>query len=133
MQMNQVNGRKVALFIDDDPSFLKVMEKAVQHPRFFIRTYQVSSGYKVIDEIIKIKPDVLFIDFCSTGTSNSQILFILRAVQGLAQLKIYLVTGYSKDDIKQFLSGFDLEHVLVKDESLKIKILSVLDKIANAA
>lgn len=131
--MGETNGQKVVLFIDDDNGFLEVMQEAIQHPNFSVQTYQVSNGYQTIDEIIKRKPHVLFIDFCLPNISGSQILSILKSVQGLAHLSIYLVTGYSKEAVKPFLIDFDLERVLIKDESFRTEVLRILDQIDSAA
>ena len=98
-----MDEQKIAFFIDDDPNFLALIPDVVQHPRFRIQTYCAVNGYRTIDEIIKVKPDVLFIDFYLPRANGGQILPILKSVQALSNLPVYFLTGYSKEEILPLL------------------------------
>ena len=124
-----MNEQKVAFFIDDDPNFLEVLPDVVRHPHFKIQTYCATNGYRTIDEVIKARPDVLFIDFYLPRASGGQILPILKSVHGLADLPVYILTGFSKEEILPFLEGADYNGILSKDDSLIVEILRILTQI----
>ena len=124
--------QKIAFFIDDDPNFLELVPEVIRHPDFEIRTFCASNGYHTIDEIIKIRPDVLFIDFYLPRVNGGQILPILRSVQMLDHLPVYFVSGYSKEGIKTFLGNTEYAGILFKDDSLMDEIRKVLDELSPA-
>jgi DNA-binding NarL/FixJ family response regulator len=122
-------NQKIAFFIDDDADFVTMIPNVVQHHRFEIRAYHATNGYQAIDEVIKTKPDVLFIDFGLPRASGGQILPILKSVQGLSELKIYFVTGYSTAEILPLVHGLKFHGIINKDENLKSEIIKVLDEL----
>ncbi len=125
-----VKTRKKAFFIDDDSDFLKLIPNTVRHPHFEVLTYHAANGYRIIDEVIKMKPDVLFIDFYLPRANGSQILPILKSVEGLRELPVYFITGFSKDEIKPFLEDSNYEGILLKSgASLRTDILKILDQV----
>ena len=121
--------RKIAIFIDDDSDFLELIPEVIQHPHYEIKTYRSTNGYHTIDEIIKIKPDVLFIDFYLPRANGGQILPILKSVQTLAHLPVYFVTGYSEPEILPFLKGLDYDGIIFKTDTLREAVLNILDRL----
>ena len=119
----------MAVFVDDDPDFLELIPKVIHHPSYEIRTRHALNGYRIIDEIIKIKPDVLFIDFYLPRANGGQILPILKSVQALAHLPVYFITGYSKEELEPFLKDLDYDGVLLKSNSLSEEVLRILDQL----
>ena len=119
----------MAVFVDDDSDFLELIPEVIHHPRYEIRTFRTLNGYRIIDEIIKIKPDVLFLDFHLPRANGSQILPILKAVQPLAHLPIYFVTGYSEPEVLPFLKGLDYDGIIFKSDALKDAVFHVLDQL----
>ncbi len=126
-----MGDRKVAIFVDDDLDFLGLIPEMIQHPRYEIRTFRALNGYRIIDEIIKIRPDVLFIDFYLPRANGGQILPILKAVQGLAHLPVYFVTGYSEPEILPFLKDLDYDGIIFKSDALKEAVTRVLDQLGH--
>lgn len=124
-----MSEQKVAFFIDDDPNFLEVLPDVVRHPHFKIQTYCATNGYRTIDEVIKARPDVLFIDFYLPRASSGQILPILKSVHGLANLPVYILTGYTKEEILPFLEETDCKGILLKDDTLPVEILRIFNQI----
>ena len=124
---------KVAFFIDDDEDFLRIIDTAIQHPRFQVRTLHVDNGYHAIDEIIKLKPDVLFIDFALPRANASQILPILKYINEFSELPIYFVTGYARDAVVPFLKDMTPQGIIFKNDSLRSEILKVLEELDPAA
>lgn len=122
----------MAVFIDDDSDFLNLIPEVIQHPHYEIKTYCSTNGYHAIDEIIKMKPDVLFIDFYLPRANGGQILPILKSVQALAHLPIYFVTGYSEPEILPFLEGLEYNGIIFKSDALKDAVLHVLDQLDQA-
>jgi CheY-like chemotaxis protein len=124
-----MGDRKVAVFVDDDPDFLELIPEVIHHPSYEIRTRHALNGYRIIDEIIKIKPDVLFIDFYLPRANGSQIFPILKAVQALAHLPIYFITGHSEPEVLPFLKGLDYDGIIFKSDALKDAVMRVLDRL----
>ena len=120
--------REVAFFVDNDSDFLETVSCAIQHPRFDIITCHSENGYRAIDEIIRVKPDVLFIDFNLPRANGGQIISILKSVRFLSNVSIYFMTGYPKERILPFLKDVDHEKVLFKGPSLKEDILKILEE-----
>ena len=130
-----ISEQKVAFFIDDDSDFLTILSSSLQHAQFAIKVHQAVNGYRTIDEIIKTKPDVLFLDFDLPKANAAQILPILRSIHGFANLPVYLVTGYSHDRIASILEDLDYveyDGIIYKDGSLRQNILRILDQEAPA-
>ena len=133
-----MNEQKIAFFIDDDPNFLVLIPDVIQHPRFKIQTFCAVNGYKAIDEIIKVKPDVLFIDFYLPRANGGQILPILKSVQALSNLPVYFLTGYSKEEILPLLKDTnvkdaDYDGILLKSDSLPGEVLEILNHLDDGA
>ncbi len=128
-----MNDQKIAFFIDDDQDFLELISEAVQHPNFQIKTLYVDNGYRAIDEIIKTKPDVLFIDFYLPKVNGSQILPIIKYVQSLSDLPVYFVTGFNKDEILPFIKTGDYAGILTKSNSFREEVLKILEEVDRAA
>jgi len=131
IQKETTREQKVAFFIDDDPNFLALIPDVIQHPRFEIRTYCAVNGYRTIDEIIKVKPDVLFIDFYLPRANAGQILPVLKSVHALSNVPVYFLTGYSREEILPFVKGVEYNGVLIKSDSLPEEVLEILNQIGN--
>ena len=119
--------REIAFFIDDDPDFLEMISYLVSHPHFDIQTHHSRNGYRAIDEIIKVKPSVLFIDFNLPRANGGQIVSVLKSVESLSDLPVYFVTGYPKEKILPFLKAEDSEKIISKGPSLKEEVLKILE------
>ncbi len=128
-----MNNTKIAFFIDDDEDFLELIHEVVQHPNFQIKTLHVDNGYHAIDEIIKIRPDVLFIDFYLPRANGSQILPIIKYVQALSDLPVYFITGFPKEEILPFIKESSCAGILSKNESLKEDVLKILEEVDRMA
>ena len=122
---------KVAIFIDDDPNFLGLIPELIQHPRYEIKTHHALNGYHVINELLKIKPDVLFIDFYLPRANGGQILNLLKSIKELTRVPVYFVTSYSEPEILPFLRDLDYDGIILKSDALKEAILRVLDRLAD--
>ena len=130
MSKENAEGRKIAFIIDDDLDFLKVMASSIQHPAFEVRTFHTTNGYQAVDEVIKAKPAVVFIDFNLPRANGGQILPVLKSVPSLAQVPVYIFTGWPKQQVVSFLKDWPHAGVLAKGESLKKDILRILDDLA---
>ena len=118
--------REVAFFIDDDKDFLQLIPYMVQDSHFDILTHHSENGYQAIDEIIRVKPDVLFIDFHLPPVNGGQIVSIIKSIQALSDMPVYFITGYPKDQILPFLEGVRYEKILSKSESFKEDVVQIL-------
>ncbi len=129
-----MDNRKVAFFGDDDPDFLTLIQEGIQHPHFEIKTLHVNNGYHAIDEIIKIGPDVLFIDFYLPRINGSQILPVIQYIQSLSDLPVYFITGFSKDKIIPLINKTSqYSGILTKSDHLREEILKILEDVDKLA
>ena len=127
-----MSERKVAFIIDDDPDFLNVLASAVKHPHFDVKTYRAANGYQAINEVIRVKPDVLFIDLRLPRANGCQLLSILRFVPAFAHVPIYLMTGYPKDEIRLLLREVHYSGLLLKGNSLRSEMMKILDGLSHS-
>ncbi len=130
MSSEIVTQRKRAYFIDDDKDFLEMLSLSLNHSRFEICTCVSESGYKTIDDIIFAKPDVLFIDFHLPQASGTQIISILKKIEALSHVPIYIVTGYPAEKLQAFLEGVEHDGLIFKNDELVAKIIKALDAAA---
>lgn len=130
MPSKTMTHRKRAFFVDDDRDFLEMLGYVLRHPQFEVHTCVSESGYRTIDDIIRAKPDILFIDFHLPQATGSQVISVLKAIGGTANMPIYVVTGYPREKVEDFLEGVEYNGLIVKDEHLTDEILRVLDAAA---
>ena len=116
-------------FFDDDADFLTTLNYAVEHPSCEIHTCLVENGYRTIDDIIRLKPNILFIDFHLPQANGGQIIPILKAIAGFANVPIYIISGYPKESIEPFLKGVKCEGIIPKDEFFTRSILNILNQV----
>lgn len=122
--------KKIALFIDDDEKFLAALAHMVEHPSFEIQTQCVANGYQAVDGLLRAKPDVVFIDFNIPRANGSQVVPIVKSVEGFEDLPVYFLTAYSKDAIASFMKHFEFEGILEKDGHFVDEILKILDELS---
>src|SRR3989338_3761685 len=124
-----MSERKLAFFVDDDQDFLEALQDILRHPRFEIQTYLADNGYKAIDEVIRRKPDVLFIDFNLPRANGGQILPVLRAIKSLRDVPVFFITGHSEDEILPFINHVKYQGLLKKSDTLISEVIERLDSI----
>ena len=128
-----LEDRKIAFFIDDDQDFLTVLLHTIRHPLFDIQVYCATNGYQAIDEIIKAKPDVVFIDFNLPRANGSQVIPVLKSINEFRDLPVYFITGYPRDAVASFLTHLEFDGLLHKDDHFAEGILQILDQLAGTA
>jgi CheY-like chemotaxis protein len=121
--------KKLVFIVDDDKDFLEVIKDVLEHPRFRIETYLALNGYRAIDEVIKQKPDVLFIDFNLPRASGGQILPVIKSTEAFSEIPVYFITGHTKDEVLPLLNHVKFDGILTKSDTLIQEIAQVLDKI----
>ena len=128
-----MTNQKTAFFIDDDPDFLDTLSMALRHPLFKIETYCAQNGYRAVDEILRVKPDVIFIDFYLPRANGGQVIPIVQSVNGLRKIPVYFLTAYSKDAVGAFLNHLEFGGILEKDQHFIEEIVKILDQLAGTA
>ena len=126
-----MDKHEVAFFVDDDLDFLQLIQYLAPNSPFDILTYHSDNGYRVIDEIIRVKPDVLFIDFHLPRVNGGQIVSIIKSVQALSDIPVYFMTGFPKEQILPFLEGVPYEKILSKGSSFKEDVKEILQTRAS--
>jgi two-component SAPR family response regulator len=129
MKTNEAQDRKIAFFIDDDQGFIELIPLMVKHPRFEVKSHCTTNGYQVVDEVIKLKPDVLFIDFNLPRVNGGQLLPILKSVETLSRMRIYFLTAYTETELLPFIKGLEFHGVLNKMENLSSRIMKIFDEL----
>jgi len=122
--------RKTAYFIDDDQDFLEALQAVIEHPSFTIETYFADNGYKAIDEAIRRKPDVLFIDFNLPRANGGQILPVLKAVKSLRKVPVYFITGHSKDEVLPLLGHLKYDGIIQKTDQFPSEVTQILNSLS---
>jgi CheY-like chemotaxis protein len=126
--MKTEKDQKIALIVDDDTEFLDMISDTLTHPRFEIRSSFARDGYEAVEQIVKAKPDILFIDFALPRANAGEILPKLKAVPELSGMPVYFITGYPTQEIFPFLRGLDFDGILVKGSTMASEILNILDQ-----
>lgn len=126
--MKTEKERKAAFFIDDDQSFVELIPLMVKHPRFEIKSLCATNGYQVIDEVIEVRPDVLFIDFNLPRANGAQLLPILKSIKTLSHMRIYLLTAYTEKELHPFVKGLEFHGILRKMQNLSTEIGKIFDE-----
>ncbi len=84
--------RKRVLIIDDDISCLDVMQLVVNDLGYESYTFPTWKS-ETIQEIIDIAPDVIILDEWLIGVKGSDLCIILKSINQLRRVPIYLVSG----------------------------------------
>jgi two-component SAPR family response regulator len=124
--------KKLAFFIDDDQGFVELIPLMVKHPRFEIKSHCTTNGYQVVDEVVKTRPDVLFIDFNLPRANGSQLVPILKSIDTLSSMRIYFLTAYTEDQIRPFVKDLEFDGILYKMEELNSKITKIFDDLDHS-
>lgn len=122
-----VRDKKIAYFIDDDLDFLRSVTDLVEHPNYDVETCYVLNGYKIVDDIIKKKPDILFIDFNLPRANGSQVISVLRSINEFKELPVYFMTGYSKEAVSSYMNHLHFEGILDKCDHFVEETLRILE------
>ena len=130
--MRIAKSQKIALFVDDDMEFIGMISDIIQHPHFEVRTSYAADGYQAVDQVIKTKPDILFIDFNLPRANGGQILSILKSVKMLSDMRIYFLTAYAEKEILPFVEGLEFHGVLNKKENLDSEIIKILNELDHS-
>lgn len=128
-QIKTKQRKKKAFFIDDDQSFIELIPFMVKHPGVEVKSHCATNGYQVVDEVIKAKPDVLFIDFNLPRANGAQLLPILKSVKTLSNMKIYFLTAYTENQILPFVKGVEYDGILYKMENLSLATAKIFDEL----
>lgn len=126
-----MENKKLALFVDDEPDFLSVVQLKIRHPMFEIKTSCSKNAYQSINGIIEMKPDVIFLDFNLPRVNGSQLVPILKAA--LQKVPIYLITGFPQGAVTSFLEHVDIEELIQKDDRFNEEIIKILDELAGTS
>ncbi|MBI1977771.1 MAG: response regulator [Candidatus Omnitrophica bacterium] len=124
--------RKIVFFLDDDGEFLELLPHMIHHPDYEVRTYHVTNGYHIVDEIVRVKPNVIFMDFFLPRVNGAQVLPILRFIRELSGTPIYLMTGYPMEHLAPFLREVSYSGIILKQASFKEEVLKILDGLEHA-
>lgn len=115
------------LIIDDDESFLKTVHDGLcQYPKLQILTRQSLSGFDVLDDVMKINPDILFMDVKLPDISGALLSDLLKSEEQI-HFPIYLVSALKEDELEELLKDIPVDGVLHKGGFIE-RVLPILEK-----
>lgn len=85
-------NKKKVIIIDDDPSYLEIMEMVIQDmgcETFTFTTWRSDTIQKIID----IFPDVIILDEWLIGVKGSELCVILKSINQLRRIPVVLISG----------------------------------------
>ena len=129
MKPKKENKQKVAFFVDDDHGFTELIPLMVKHPRFEVKSHCTTNGYQAVDEIIKTKPDILFIDFNLPRANGGQLLPILKSIETLSHMRIYFLTAHTEKELLPFVRDLEFHGILNKMENLSVAIAKIFNEL----
>lgn len=126
--MNEIAKKKI-LIIDDDENFLKVVKDALrEYPNLEIVTHQSLSGFDVIDDVMGIKPNLLFLDVKLPDVSGALLGDLLKSSsEDSVHFPVYLISAWKEEEIEDLLKEVQVEGFVHKSQFIE-SLLSILEK-----
>lgn len=87
------DGRKLILIVDDDEDLREVMVWVLEKEGFHVRSF--SSPVRALKELaqMKLKPDLLIVDFHMDELNGNELVRRVRKLPGLEELPVFLITA----------------------------------------
>lgn len=95
------------LIVDDDPSLVKVITRALDKTGWQISIDSTTNGYDALVKIGDAVPDLLILDVIMPKMSGKEILRSLKLGKKTKNIKILVVTGYSEEIDEMMRLGAD--------------------------
>lgn len=92
-----------ALVVDDDPAFRTEFARRIADIVPGVRT--AADGREALESVAASRPDVVFLDLAMGGMNGREVLAVLRAKAGLADLPVVVVTSAVPDGLDLTASG----------------------------
>jgi DNA-binding NarL/FixJ family response regulator len=122
------NVKKKVLIIDDDANFLKVIRDALKgYSNLDLVTHQSVSGFDVIDDVLAIHPDILFLDVKLPDVSGALLGDLLKSEDEALRFPVYLISAWKEDELEDLLKEVQVEGFVHKSKFVE-NILSILEK-----
>lgn len=110
--------KRVKIFIaDDHPIFRQGIIKIVEQDQSFEVSGQCGDGNEVIDEIKKVKPDIVIIDISMPGMSGLEI--IKKALEERIAVAFIILTMYKDEEYFNDAMTLGVRGYLLKDNAAK--------------
>jgi len=87
------------VFIDDNPDFLDLMQQQVDIPQVQVHTILDKTNKDIIQSIIDVQPDFLFIDLYIVSMAVVQLCHALRAHEQTKDIPFYLMSFVERGEI----------------------------------
>jgi len=125
--MKQIEKKKV-LIVDDDGNFLELVKDAFSdYLNVHLIIHHIISGLDVIDDVVALKPDILFLDIKLPDISGVLLGDLLRRETKMFHFPIYLISAWKEEEFEGLLSKILIEGFVHKSEFMN-NILRILEK-----
>ena len=124
--------KKLILFIEDDRSTVEVYKIALEGAGFRIKVFL--SGQDAIEEIKEIaegkkeKPDLVLLDYILPDLDGIEILKEIRKNKNTKDIKVFLSSNYSIEELKRRGKLIDGEKIILKADYPPSKMVELIKK-----
>ena len=124
--------KKLILFIEDDHATVEVYKIALEGANF--RVNVIISGQEAIDEIREIakgnkeKPNLVLLDYVLPDLDGIEILKEIRKDQNTKDIKVFLSSNYSIEELKRKGKLVDGEKIILKADYPPSKMVELIKK-----
>ena len=102
------------LIVDDDPDIGEMLRDQLLSRKTPVEVDFVSDGWEANNKVRSFKPDVILLDFKMPKITGDIICAQIKAMEGMANVRIIAMTGYITDAIKERFMNSGAEDVIAK-------------------
>jgi CheY-like chemotaxis protein len=124
--------KKLILFIEDDRSTVEVYKTALEGAGFIVNV--ILSGQEAIEEIREMakgkkeKPDLVLLDYVLPDLDGIEILKEIRKDKNTKDIKVFLSSNYSVEELKRKGKLVDGEKIILKADYPPSKMVELIKK-----
>lgn len=124
--------KKLILFVEDDPATAEVYQIALEQAGFAIELFL--SGEEIVKRIEEIdqgkakKPDLILLDYILPDIDGLEILKEIRKHKNTKNIKVFVTTNYSIEQLKEKGKFIDGEKFILKADYPPIKMVELIKR-----
>lgn len=122
--------KKLIFFVEDDPSTVEVYEIALKANDFIVETF--TSGEEVLERIKQAdntqKPNLILLDFILPEMDGLQVVREIRKNKKMKDIKIFITTNYSIEELKAKGKFVDGEKFILKADYPPTRMIKLIKK-----
>jgi len=122
--------KKLIFFVEDDPATVEVYETALKANGFAVEIF--TSGEEVLERMKQIngaqKPDLILLDFILPELDGLQVVREIRKNKKTKDIKIFITTNYSIEELKAKGKFVDGEKFILKADYPPTRMIELIKK-----